>query len=117
VAHNRPINIIGEDSHMNTSLWLGAAIGALAAAIVNGIFNWILKRQELRVQRLGIALKCAELKHQQIVVSQDWAIRTEGQPRNVEHWDPLVIVIDYMKGMDEFDKSGDWAKGRRGHSK
>lgn len=102
---------------MNTSLWIGAAVGALVAAVVNGAFNWMMKREELRVQRLGIAMKCAELKHQQIVVSQDWAIRAEGRPRNVEHWDPLVTVIDYVKGIDEFGKTGDWSKGRKGHTK
>ncbi len=47
---------------MNTSIWVGAAIGALVAAVINGLFNWKIKREEIRVQRLGIALKCAELK-------------------------------------------------------
>ena len=97
---------------MTLSLWLGAAIGALVASIVNGVFNWLIKRDELRVHRLGIALKCAELKHQQLVVSQDWAFR-QGAPQNVEHWDPLVSVIDYMNGMQEFEKRGQWTKGQR----
>lgn len=50
---------------MNGSLWLGAAIGALVSAIINGLFNWKIKREELYIQRLGIPMKCAELKNHQ----------------------------------------------------
>jgi hypothetical protein len=97
---------------MNSSLWLGAAIGAVAAALVNGIFVWLTKRQELHVRRMEIALRCAELKHQQIVVSQEWNIKAKKELAEVDHWDPLMSVIDYMHGMAEFEKTGDWAKGR-----
>jgi hypothetical protein len=97
---------------MNTTLWLGAAIGALVAAVVNGVANWLIKREEIKVQRLGIAMKCAELKHQQLVAAQDWAIK-EGRPRDIDLWDPLVSVIDYMNGLDEFERTGGWARGKR----
>ncbi len=44
---------------------------------------------------------------------QDWAIRSEGKARSAENWDPLLSVIDYMNGMDEFDRTGGWSKGKR----
>ncbi len=42
-----------------------AAVGAVIASLVNGIFNWRLKRQELERQDLTMALKMSELKNQQ----------------------------------------------------
>jgi hypothetical protein len=84
---------------------------------VSGTFLWLTKRQELSVQRMNIALKCAELKHQQVVVSQGWNITSGKAPADVDHWDPLMSIIDYMRGMRELERIGDWRKGRANATK
>ena len=42
-----------------------AAVGALISSLVNGLFNWWTKKAELERRDMEMALKMAELKHQQ----------------------------------------------------
>ena len=93
-----------------------AAVGALVSSIVNGLFNRSLKKQELERQDMQMALKMAELKHQQLVLAHDWTVK-QGGDAAVDFFDPLFSVIDYRKGMDEFRKTGKWAKGDAGHGR
>ncbi len=91
-----------------------AAVGALISSIVNGIFNWKMKRRELERQDMAMALKMAELKHQQLVTTHDWYVK-QGREVGVDFFDPLVSVIDYCDGMKEYRKTGRWKKGEAGH--
>ena len=93
---------------------IGAAVGALVSGVVNGLFNLSIKRRELQVQRYQVALKCAELKHQQLLAVQEWTIKAQGRAGNMDFWDPLTSVIDYMEGLEEFERTGDWSKAKRG---
>jgi hypothetical protein len=96
-------------------LAVGAIIGAWLSSFVNGRYNLKIKELELIAQKTTVALQCAELKHQQLVACQDWAIRTEGKARNIDLWDPLQSVMDYLKGMDEFRGTGKWTKADQSH--
>ncbi len=93
----------------------GAVIGAWVSGFVNGRYNLKIKELELEVQRTIIALECARLKHEQLVACQDWSIRSDGKGRKVDLWDPLLSVIDYLAGMDEFQKTGKWTKAEASH--
>jgi hypothetical protein len=96
-------------------LAVGEILGAWLSSFVNGRYNLRIKELELEAQKTTIALQCAELKHQQLVACQDWAIRTEGKARDIDLWDPLQSVIGYLAGMDEFRSSGRWTKAEQSH--
>jgi len=87
-----------------------AVIGALVSSVVNGVVNLIIKKREWRLQEITLAARLAEMKHQQVVAVQEWAMKTEGRARNAELWDPLQTVIEYLQGMDEFRKACRWEK-------
>ncbi len=91
-----------------------AAVGAVIASLVNGIFNWRLKRQELERQDLTMALKMSELKNQQMVTLFQADIAGGGTP-GITMPDPLVNTIEYHKGIKEYRKTGRWTKGEAGH--
>jgi hypothetical protein len=91
-----------------------AAVGALASSIVTGTFNRKDKRAELERRDMEMALKMAELKHQQVVTTYNWHA-AQGRDPGVTFIDPFMSVIDYHKGMEEFRKTGRWAKGEAGH--
>ncbi len=90
-----------------------AAVGALVSSVVNGIVNWKTKQQELERQDMQMALKMAELRHQQLVTVHDWHAN-RGEAVGIEFYDPLVTVMDYCNGMKEYRKTGRWAKGEAG---
>jgi hypothetical protein len=92
-----------------------AAIGAVIASLINGVFNLIIKNRELRLQDIGLVTKMAELKHQQLIAAQDWTIRTTGTTRPVDFWDPLQTAIGYLDGLQEYRKTGKWAKADKSH--
>jgi hypothetical protein len=94
---------------------VGAILGALISSWVNGRYNLKIKQLELEAQKITIALRCAELKQQQLVPVQDWSIRSDGKGRNVDLWDPLQSVIDYLSGMEEFQTKGKWTKAEASH--
>ena len=81
---------------MNPSLMqivlASAAVGAVIASFINGIFNLIAKNRELKLQEhqqnLAIAAKLAEIKHQQVLAVQDWTLRSGGKARPADLWDP-----------------------------
>lgn len=91
-----------------------AAVGALVSSIVNGIFNSRSKLQELERRDMEMALKMAELKHQQMVTVYQWHATKGGDPA-VTFIDPLMSVIEYHKGIKEYGKTGGWKKGEAGH--
>lgn len=102
---------------VNIDVLIGAAIGAIAAAIVNGVFNQISKRREiehqkhmkfveLKQQRMQIALDLAKLKNEQLIEA---ARNTRGA--NVSMWDPAVSVADYLEALEEIDQTGRWRRG------
>jgi hypothetical protein len=91
-----------------------AAVGALISSIVNGVFNWWAKKAELERLDMEMALKMAELKHQQLVITHEWYAK-QGKDRGVDFFDPLVSVIDYCDGMKKYRKTGRWPKGEAGH--
>jgi len=105
---------------------LGAVLGAAISSIITGRYNRTIKELELQAQRQAkelelesqktkIALECAQLKHQQVLACQDWAIRSDGKARAIELWDPLQSVIEYLAGIDEFRKSGTWSRAQNSH--
>jgi hypothetical protein len=71
-----------------------AAVGALASSIVTGIFNRKDKLAELQRRDMEMALKMAELKHQQLVTTYNWHA-AQGRDPGVTFIDPLVSVIKY----------------------
>jgi hypothetical protein len=93
---------------------VGAAVGALISSLVNGLFNWWAKKAELERRDMEMALKMAELKHQQLVATHDWHGK-QGSDVEVVFFDPLVSVIDYCEGVKEYRKTGRWAKGEASH--
>ena len=105
---------------------IGAVIGATVSSLISGFYARSTKKLELRAQtqardleleaqRIRIALQCAELKHQQLVAVQDWAIRSDGKARNMDLWDPLQSVIVYLDGMNEYRTTGKWTKAQKNH--
>jgi len=94
-----------------------AAIGAVVASVVNGVFNLVVKSWDIRLQNLTLATRLAELKHQQLVTVQDWAEKAEGKARPAELWDPLQTVIGYLAGLEEYRKTGKWAKAEASHAR
>ena len=81
-----------------------AVLGALASSVINGVFAWRAKIQELERRDMEMALKMAELKNQQLLAMKDWSIK-EGRPAGVDFWDPLQSVIEYRRGMAEYQKT------------
>ncbi len=105
---------------------LAAITAAVVASVINGIFNAYLKSRELKLQetitnraeqtkRAEVALKCAELKHQQLMAVATWnreeAQRAGVPPHPIDFWDPLTSTIEYMRGFKEFTDTGRWEKG------
>jgi hypothetical protein len=100
------------------TLILGSAgIGAFVSSLVNAVANYFTKQHEFRRQDEQFALRLTELKHQQLMAVQEWAIKAEGQSRPLDFWDPLVTAINYVRGLDEFRKTGTWQKGETSHRK
>jgi hypothetical protein len=98
-------------------LILGSAgVGALVSSLINGFFSWRSKKAELERRDMEMALKMAELKHQQLVAVHDWYTK-QGRDVPVDLYDPLVTVIDYCDGMKEYRKTGRWKKGEAGHGR
>jgi hypothetical protein len=99
------------------SIWfllLGSAgAGALVSSIVNGIVSSRIKRLEVEREDMQLCLKLVEMKHQQLLAVQDWAMKNA--PIAVQLWDPLVSMIEYRRGLDEFRKTGRWPKGETIH--
>ncbi|HVS88591.1 MAG TPA: hypothetical protein VHF01_10280 [Candidatus Acidoferrum sp.] len=87
-----------------------AAVGALVSSLVNAVVMIRIKKMETELHYLELALKVAEMKHQQVLAAKDWAIK-EGTPRDVSFFDPLYSLIEYVRGIEEFRKTGKWAKG------
>ena len=99
------------------ALFLGsAAVGALISSLVNSLFNWWAKKAELERRDMEMALKMAELKHQQLVITHDWHAK-QGRDVGVDFFDPFNSVIDYCDGMKEYRKTGKWRKGEAGHGR
>ena len=107
-------------------LGVGTVLGAAVASLVTGHYTKSVKVLELEAQRLAkerdlaqndmaIALKCAELKHQQLVAVQDWTVRSAGTAAPVELWDPLQTVVEYLNGIKEFRRTGSWSKAQSSH--
>lgn len=92
-----------------------AAIGAVVSSRVNGIFNVVIKNRELKLQDLTFATRLAELKHQQLMAVQEWAAKEEGKTRPIDLWDPFQTVIDYIRGLEEFRKTGQWERAETSH--
>jgi hypothetical protein len=93
-----------------------AAVGALISSVVSGIFARRAQRDELARRDLEMALKMAELKHQQMVITQEWN-QKGGRDADVSFFDPLVTVIDYDRGIKEYRKTGRWDKGETAHGR
>lgn len=93
-----------------------AAVGALISSVVNGFFSRWSKREELERRDMEMALKMAELKHQQVIMIYEWNVKSERDP-DVALFDPLMSVISYCDGMKEYRKTGRWEKGEAGHPK
>jgi hypothetical protein len=91
-----------------------AAVGALISSVVSGIFARRAQRDELG--DLEMALKMAELKHQQMVTTQEWNQKS-GRDADVSFFDPLVTVIGYDRGIKEYRKTGRWDKGETAHGR
>jgi hypothetical protein len=85
-----------------------------AGALVSSFFGWLGKRAELERQDMAAALKMAELKHQQIVVTHEWYAQ-QGKDANVSFWDPFMSVIGYVEAMREWRRTGKWVKGEAHH--
>ena len=66
-----------------------AAVGALVSSLINGLFALMTKRLELQRQDESFAARLTEIKHQQLIAAQEWAIKTEGRPRQLDLWDPI----------------------------
>jgi hypothetical protein len=98
------------------ALILGSAgFGALISSVVSGVAAYLMKKPDLQRQDEHFALKLTQMKHEQLMAAQEWSIKTEGQPRPIDLWDPLVSAIDYLRGIQEFRKTGTWEKGEAGH--
>ena len=91
-----------------------AAVGALISSLVNGLVNWRTKKAELERRDMEMALKMAELKHQQLVATHDWHVKQDHDVP-VGFFDPLVSVIGYCEGVKEYRRTGRWVKGEVGH--
>lgn len=63
---------------------------------------------------MAMALKMAELKHQQVVTTYNWHA-AQGRDPAVTFIDPLMSVIEYHRGIEEFRRTGKWTKGETGH--
>lgn len=96
-------------------LILGSAtVGALISSGINAWANYRIKDREHQRKDIEMALKMADLKHQQLVITQEWNIRTN-QTTSVSFWDPLVTVIHYQRGLEEFRRTGRWERGESTH--
>jgi hypothetical protein len=93
-----------------------AAIGSVLTSIANGIFSARAQRAELARRDLEMALKLAELKHQQMIAVQEWNQKS-GRDADVSFFDPLVTVIGYDRGIKEYRKTGRWDKGETAHGR
>ena len=93
-----------------------AGAGAFISGVVNGLFANSIKKREFQRQDEHFALKLTEMKHQQLVAAQAWATQAEGRARPAELWDPLVTAIGYLRGIEEFRRTGKWAKGEATHT-
>jgi hypothetical protein len=91
-----------------------AAVGALLSSLVNGVFTYLVQRGDLARRDLEMALKLAELKHQQLTATQEWHHR-QGRDASVNLFDPLVSVIDYDRGIKEYRRTGRWLRGGDAH--
>lgn len=98
-----------------TVVLTSAAIGAVVASLINGLFSLLIKKWDAQLQDLTLATRLAELKHQQIVATQDWEIKAGGRPRSADLWDPLQTVIGYLAGLKEYRRTGTWAKAEASH--
>ena len=67
---------------------------------MNGVFNWRIKKAEFERLDMEMALKMADLKHQQMVITHAWYAK-QGQDVQVTFSDPLVSVIDYCEAQQE----------------
>ena len=104
---------------MNQTLVLilgSAAVGALLSSVVSGIFSYFTERRQLARRDLEMALKLAELKHQQMITVQEWTQKS-GRDADVRFFDPLVTVIDYDRGIKEYRNTGRWDKGETAHGR
>lgn len=57
-----------------------------------------------------MALRLTELRHQQAVALEEWN-RTRGRTPGIAVWDPLMSMIIYRDGMNEYRRTGHWTKG------
>lgn len=83
------------------------------AAVINVLANWFTKRGEWRRQDEAFALKLTEIKLQQMMAVQEWVIKDTGRPGQVDLWDPLASAIEYLRGLEEYRRSGRWGKADR----
>jgi len=84
-----------------------AAAGALLSSVVNGLFNYRLKKADIKEQRLRMALDLTKLRIDTVIEAQ----RRSG--RAVQLWDPAVMFADYLAALNEIATTGRWAKGDR----
>lgn len=92
-----------------------AGAGALISSVINGFVMFAIKKRELERQDEQFAMKLTEMKHQQLLAAQEWAIKTDGKARSIDLWDPLVTAIGYLRGLREFRKTGRWQMGEEAH--
>jgi hypothetical protein len=99
-----------------TAVVLGSvAIGALISSLVTGLFFWWSKRAELARQDLQVAVKMTELRHQQMLFMAEFEEK-RGRSRKIDVWDPLVMTVEYHRGVKEVLKTGGWQKGEASHT-
>jgi hypothetical protein len=87
-----------------------AAVGALVSSIVTAIVTALTKKWEMERQDMQMALRLAELKHEQLVKVGDWH-QKDGTLAKIRFIDPLVSAIAYLNGIAEYRKTGKWSKG------
>jgi hypothetical protein len=92
-----------------------AGAGAFISSVINGLFAASIKKQELLRQDEQFALRLTEMKHQQLVAAQQWAAQAEGRARPIDLWDPLVTAIGYLRGLQEYRRTGRWEEGEASH--
>ena len=89
--------------------------GALVSALVNAIFNYVMKVRELRIRDIELATRLVEIRFSQVSSAKEWALR-ENQKVAVTLHDPAMQMIDYLQAIDEIRRKGTWKKGEQRQS-
>lgn len=84
---------------------IGAAlVGALASAVVNGIFNWVLKKRELETRELEIAVKLIEMQDAQVDMIMRW--EKDAVSRSAALTSPMLLMPKYLKAVKQLRRHG-----------